>query len=577
MKQRVGNPDKVYALEKMLGGVLDLTDEQCINAKDGSTTDNGIFSDEFNVDIRSESKMIEYSCKCGRLQSRFREGEMCLEEDGGCGTVVSKHFGRDILKNGWISISEPFYVIPSNVYGMIQTLIGNKILTNMLNYQRIINRDGHDVTTTMNKSNTKTRLEPFFNIGMMEFRDRFIEIINFYMMVKKGDPIKYQTGVFLLDLDSQGCVFTHHYPVMSPLLRPGHVTKNANGDVMLGYAGVNKFFTSMIGYNNSLKRSKSTNYERHNEIMWNMQMTVMDIHDYVVKNKLVGKTKTLRGELFGRRLHWSMRAVVVSAVGKYHRNDGVIMSYKLFLKTYRHLIINAMKRGWGNPEFKVMKSFEVENYIDNAVRVDTMDPVLYGIAMKIVNGYDSGKGLKVIMNRNPTFDMGSSQFMTVVDIFPDPKLLVLGVPITSVDSMNGDFDGDEFNVWAVFERRLIDAFMALSPTRLAIDRTGSSYFSPQFGLHKDAITTIVSSLLPYEDTKATSKYIGKKPEYIDLRVKKIRDKVNASMLFKYNSKYADDCWYKKNGGEQHWNVEKYPLPSSSFMFVEDFDKQMEEV
>lgn len=99
-------------------------------------------------------------------------------------------------------IIQPIY------YNKLASIIGNKIFADIIKYDKYIDRDGHVIEKT-------TDANPFKGIGLIEFRERFQEILDYYKVKKKNklEEIKEIEE----DVDK---VFTSCIPVFSSVLRP---------------------------------------------------------------------------------------------------------------------------------------------------------------------------------------------------------------------------------------------------------------------------------------------------------------------------------------------------------------------
>ncbi|NNV04703.1 hypothetical protein, partial [Brevibacillus sp. MCWH] len=125
----------------------------------------GIYSPLFATDWEDEEAFSErYSCKCKELKGRIYEGERCHV----CGTKV-KFRDVDLKMFGWIKL-HGYYIIHPIFYKMLESVIG-KQFHEIIEFNKEINRDGLIVDKT-NKTN------PFRGIGLIEFKERFDEILN---------------------------------------------------------------------------------------------------------------------------------------------------------------------------------------------------------------------------------------------------------------------------------------------------------------------------------------------------------------------------------------------------------------
>jgi hypothetical protein len=162
----------------------------------------GIHSPLFATDYGDDDAFADrYSCKCRETIGRLYDGEICPI----CKTKVVFR-DVDLKITGWI-ILKKYKVIQPIFYKMIRSIIGEKMFTEMIEFDKEITRDGILLD--------KKSKNPFKGIGMLEFQERFEEIME-YFKKKKKDKLELITDV----LKEKEKVFTSCIPVYSSVLRP---------------------------------------------------------------------------------------------------------------------------------------------------------------------------------------------------------------------------------------------------------------------------------------------------------------------------------------------------------------------
>lgn len=138
--------------------------------------------------------------KCGAMKGKIFEGETCPE----CNTKIEFR-DVDLKYTGWIIINNHKIIQPI-YYNKLASIIGNKIFADIIKYDKYIDRDGHVIEKT-------TDANPFKGIGLIEFRERFQEILDYYKVKKKNklEEIKEIEE----DVDK---VFTSCIPVFSSVI-----------------------------------------------------------------------------------------------------------------------------------------------------------------------------------------------------------------------------------------------------------------------------------------------------------------------------------------------------------------------
>jgi len=177
--------------------------EPAITGKDTKSL-YGIQSPLFATDWEDgeDSFTDRYKCACGALKGKIFEGETCPE----CKTKV-EYRDVDLSYTGWIILNNHKIIQPI-YYNKLSSIIGPKIFAEIIKYDKFIDRDGH----VKDKS---TDAQPFKGIGLIEFRERFDEILAYYKSKKKGklEEIKEIE-------DDKDKIFTSSIPVFSSVLRP---------------------------------------------------------------------------------------------------------------------------------------------------------------------------------------------------------------------------------------------------------------------------------------------------------------------------------------------------------------------
>ena len=203
---------------------------------------NGIFSPKFGQSLGDQNPFIDrYKCECGYLRSRINHNIKCPK----CGTRV-KYVDDDFTYFGWLVLDNNVIIHPI-LYMQIEFLFGpgygkNSKLFNIINVDDKKDQNGFSMVME-----DKPKNEPYFGIGMIEFNERFDEILNYYGKLYPNKREYYDQ--IMQDRDK---VFTHSIPVFSALLRPSVLE---NGSI-LRYQSVNESFQMLTRLVNECNRDK---------------------------------------------------------------------------------------------------------------------------------------------------------------------------------------------------------------------------------------------------------------------------------------------------------------------------------
>jgi DNA-directed RNA polymerase beta' subunit len=467
-----------YAYDKAFGKEVMITNEVGIDRRTVKPIENGLYTKELGSTIDTDKDLREYSCLCGELNSRLNEGDICDT----CGTICEEQFGVDLDRYGWIDL-EPYFIIQPAAYEMIKKVVGSKTFDRMINYQMNISIEG----SIVDQNTINIKQTPFQNIGIIQFKKRFVEIMSYFAKIK---PLKADRAILLIKYKNR--VFADKIPIFSSLLRPAYASGKKK---MFSYDKINSHYTSIL---NNIKLLKNGNSKRLKVggpliVLYSIQTALQNAYHATITTKLSGKHKLIRNNLLSTRVSFSARAIITSLVGKYSGMDHVVMGYRIFIELFTLEILNCMMRNISvDGYFKDMTLYECLQYLKAAKYSDIVDERIYYIIEYLITNHK--QGLWVLINRNPTMDLGSTQTFKIVHVIKDTESNVLELPLTTLAPQTADFDGDTLNVWGLKTLRAAKAFIkAFSPRYLILDPTGDDkLFSKDFSLIKDQLTSLTS-------------------------------------------------------------------------------------
>jgi len=452
--------EREYQKDLELGNPIMMESSDVIRENVMKPNNNSVFDPRFNIPVETDNKIIEYSCDCGKLIGRYNEGQTCPD----CSSVVEIKYSVELLRRGWIDLLEYKIIIPS-IYHKIKAYIGKRKRSFIID--EIIHLDTSDPDTFK-----KDVANPFKGIGMMEFERRYVEVLEYFKQ-STTKPELYQ-----ILMDRRNITFSSKIYVMSPAHRPGFIsTKN----VSFNFHNINAILISIIANIRLVKKGDRVGIKAM-EILGTIQRNLMQIYELTI-SRLIGKEKLIRSSIISGRVWYSSRMVIVSETD-IDDIDSVKMSYKCFMGMFELEIINCMLKGIGNPIFANMTTPECRVYVNKCKYSEEVDPFIFDIIYKLVHNRRDD-GIWVIVNRNPSFDLGSIQCLRVADVFKDAKNNILTIQHNSLVEFNGDFDGDVLNVYAPKELCVIEAFKeGFRPSKLILDRSGG-YYNSNMALIKD--------------------------------------------------------------------------------------------
>ena len=219
---------------------------------------------------------------------------------------------------------------------------------------------------------------------MIEFHDRFDEIMEYYN-AKRNKKDYYES--IMQDRDA---VFTQSIPVYTTHLRPYRL----EGGV-LHFEGTNALYNMLANLArviNNDKNKMDRKKKPKDQLLFDMQMKYKELYDEIIKI-LSGKKGSIR-QLFGGRYNYTARSVIVP--GPDLRIDEVKLSYQCLCGLLQQPIINILHKTYSmkyNDAYKLLhESMHNENQI--------IRQIIEGMIMS------NGRGIPVLINRNPTISLG---------------------------------------------------------------------------------------------------------------------------------------------------------------------------
>ena len=392
---------------------------------------DGIFSTRFGQKLGDMNPFADrYSCNCGKIQHRVNHGKWCSECKSYC------HFVGDNFKLfGWIKLEE-FHFIHPTMYRSIEYLCGpakqdleikkqkGTKLKNMLYYNAAISQSGHIIGVVDQPPD-----EPFSGIGMIEFYNRFDEIMEYYVK-KYPKKIEYYVDI----MNDRDKVFAKSFPVFTTHLRPADIQDE------------NMFFEPMNADYNMINilihriNKNATKMQRDiktkNQYLYKMQMKIMHLFDNVL-DICKGKKGQFRMLVSGRH-NFSSRAVIAQDPSL--RIDQCRLPYAALVKMLELRITNIYMR---------LYNVSMAEASDVIMKAKTHKNERIAAIIDSIIKNTTSEGLPIILNRNPTINYGSIMQLFCIGYTDD---LTIRVPLQILPPLAADFDGDSLNVFMIINK-----------------------------------------------------------------------------------------------------------------------------
>lgn len=395
------------------------------------------FSKDFN-DKKLVTNPIDYANKS------FTQDGIFSDE------IFGSYDSDDELVKAWIDFGDN-YIINPIMFKFLKKVIPK--LNKFIKTDNGVDFEGNEINNdTIN------------DVGLIKFKDNFDYYLEEY---GNTDLLEWK-----LIEENYNMLWINKFPIISSKLRPGILINN----VITG-PKINPKYNFLIKYSNELK-SIDSSIEGNitaNNLIYQLQLYANSVFNDIINNFIKQKKGWIRAHILGSRINYSARNIINPVIlhddMKIHHT---ILSYRTYLELYKKQIINLL-----------VKSKEI-NYIqaDKIWWRATLefDPHIYRY-MKELNEKTVG-GQHVLLNRNPTINIGSILQLIVYDIDPNYNNETLQISNNILKPINGDYDGDVCNLIPLFNRHLVNAFKIFSPSSLIINCNDGS-FNSEFSLEKE--------------------------------------------------------------------------------------------
>lgn len=303
----------------------------------------GIFSSKYGQSLSDVNPFIDrYKCDCGYQRSRIYNNVTCPV----CNTKT-KYVDDDFGCFGWMVLKD-FYVIHPNLYKSLEALIGNQRLINIIDVEDEKNEDGHSIDPSQKKEEEppkrrkrgphikeRGKNEPFYGIGIVQFKKRFDEICEYYLNIatNKASKKEYYDDI----MNNKDIVFCQSIPVYTTHLRPYEIS----GKDSFKFEGTNAIYNMM----SKLVTSINDTELRHNrelkpklQLLFDLQTKWNELYKEI-DNILSGKKGNVR-LLAGGKINFSSRDVITQ--NPKLRIDQVTLPYWCLVDILQQQIINVL-------------------------------------------------------------------------------------------------------------------------------------------------------------------------------------------------------------------------------------------
>ena len=404
---------------------------------DGSYNKGGIRSDFFYSEMSSENAFKErYSCECGYLEGKSYESSICPY----CRKNV-RLVDIDLEKFAYIKIKD-YYIIHPAIYLYLNNIMGEKnkqsILENIIHPPKFVDTDEFG-NPLLDDEIEVDKDQPFKHIGMLEFKRRFDEILDYYAVKNKRNSNMEGNVAFVKA--NRDKIFFQYIPVFSSALRFAMVQNEINF-----VNGTDKIY-NMI-FSSVSRMNSSTDALSVDKKLPYIQKKVNELYEkmFSLINKKDGFIKS--GVLAGR-MNYTSRNVIISNPNL--AADEIILSYISFLEMYKFEIIQKLA--------STQNITESQAYSEWYMGCINFSEKIY----KIIKLMISQDLTYCLINRAPTIDWGSILQVKIVDVTKKVDDYTMGISLMILSGLNADFDGDNLTITKLSAKDQIKATRKYNP------------------------------------------------------------------------------------------------------------------
>lgn len=355
---------------------------------------DGIFSSRYGQTLKDLNPYSDrYRCECGHTTFKINRGTICPI----CGTECV-YVDDNFEYFGWKVLKEPHFIIHPGLYKSIEAFIGKDKLDHIIAYEEKKDTDGNVIEDTEKEIPEN---EPFYGIGMMEFKNRFDEIMEFYNKLYTAPTKKnYYADI----MNEREKIFSRSIPVFTFLLRPVDIDQRnfCHEDTNDEYVMINRLASDLNKYDEliMLKDAKSP----RDKLLYGLQTHVNNL--YVKIDKILQKKKGVIRSLLSGRYNFSSRSVITPNPDL--RIDQIRLPYTCLVEILQQRIINILQK-----TYNISGSDAYNIWYKASIKPDKM---VVNIIQTIINSSAGGRGLPFIINRNPTIAYGGILQMFCIGI-----------------------------------------------------------------------------------------------------------------------------------------------------------------
>lgn len=371
-------------------------------------------------EYNSDNFSILPKCSCGKYVGELYKGYRC--ED--CGCIVDEMSYDPII---WAKAFTPDRKFLNPMYfQMLNNLLSKDIqyLVGVTNETRTKNNICGSIARNV-LHNDRTYKNFLLNIRNILI---YVNTLSQYQSGPKAESVRLMLELW----DTQSDILLSEYlPMINNVLF--NVTKTNKGKYLdTGFASIYDVATMWMRVANDYTATE----QQLDKTTGKAVCSIGVMPEFYIKNYLSGKPGIFRKHVYGCRSPFTFRSVIVSRPGR-HRHDEVVAPWVTLVSVLRPYMLNKLMRRYD------MSYMEASNKILKAAKAYDKDIEDIGKELISEAKQYNGRGISIIIHRNPSLYLGSAQLMYIIAFDNDVENYAIQFPQLSAKAPNADYDGDK--------------------------------------------------------------------------------------------------------------------------------------
>lgn len=419
-------------------------------------------------------------CNCGSVKGTLYVGAKCES----CKTMVSSTIGEDLNYLVWVKqpkgvakLISPFvmlillerYKITSPAVSLVKYIIQTSLRPKARNSRNMDKLGKLDFILSNNN----------ISRGYNSFVENFEKIITLleHNFTPSNTPKKAKQEFLDWILSEQKNFMSSYVPVPNRSLFVFDTNENgkfADKEAQDIVQGINRMTGIDLKATSSMAKQNATA---------NFLCDFAKYYRDMLTEKMFGKPGLIRKNISRTRSHFTVRAVVTSNA-KRHRKREIHLPWSAACSVFReHILKGLQQRGYSYKASLNLFMNHIEYYSP------IIDEIFHEIIQQAgTDEYSGVTGFPCLLNRNPSLDRGSIQYVRISKVKTDPDDNSMTVSYLLSPVFNMDFDGDMLNLTLLFTKQQIQEAMNFAFHHNILGMKGPDEFGDALKFPKSVIS-----------------------------------------------------------------------------------------